>query len=845
MGLYENIDRMWFGTEQRMGWIETPQTGADVSSIGQSANAVFQNGGSTVRNSWDSHKVYQFSWGVGASQSMVSLLQAYRNGSYGRGLLYFHDPMYYATNLLPKRWADPSMAANFEAEPLVPDVWPTAVPVVSGPNNYPVNAASYSLPGNFSSQAAGTELFVPIPDGMTLLLGGVYTGPGEVYVRTPGVASRLVPMSADGSMVVNTIIRNQPWVRLGLRNNSSSAATITLTGMSARLAKSVPASDGEPFSYTNGFTNPSFESSTTAVTIRRNLIPNSSFATVTGWTPTSGTQSVSNGYVTYVQNTTSVNRLGGVAQLSAATPAGTYTASFRAFHNDASITSARVYLFDSSTSSIVGTGTSSATANIGQEALYSYSVTASSGFDRVYMEFAGAPIPTGVVARFGDPVLENGAVTGPGFSGSRRPALRVNMALNPRAVNGGTASWITNDGPQLPITRVTSFPVAHPLGVTTGVECRSTAGATSALASMYNIDGLLNTNTPVRSAGAWVMVTENGYRMEATWGLTPLTANEWTYVRRSAPYAAGAHATIGVQAATGTASTTARAYFTASQIEPGSVTVGDFIDGDMPAAAGFGNGWRVAANASSSYTYDDDMTVSWTGTVDNSQAVLQGVSVAGVSASGVFAIRSTRWKAQGTYSMRLISNSATNSVNFASINATPNRGVLMAVRYQEAPITGPVWTAGLGRIYWNPTPQIFTNTAPNEAGETQLRVYAAATGAGTTVILPHGGYAGTADVWYDNLGTFLNDVDPGQEYTGAYFDGSSPGATWTGAANASASNMSGTTPISVDEAQGPWFSGEGHSGCRFQGNPTVINYNGVMGGQIGLSAVLQEVGAWE
>lgn len=271
MGLYENIDRMWFGTEQKMGWIETPQTGADVSSASQSANATLQNGGGAVRNSWDSHKVYQFSWGNSASPSMVSLLQAYRNGSYGRGLLYFHDPMYYSTNLLPKRWADPSMAVNFEAEPLVPDANPTAVPVVSTENNYPVNAAQYTLPANYSSQTNGTEHYIPIPPGMTLLVGSAHSGGGQVYVRTPSRTTVLAPLTLSEENVVNVVVSGEPWARIGIRNPSSSPTTLALTGMTARLSQYAVAG-GE--TTTNSFTNPSFEGAGATIEYRRNLTAN-------------------------------------------------------------------------------------------------------------------------------------------------------------------------------------------------------------------------------------------------------------------------------------------------------------------------------------------------------------------------------------------------------------------------------------------------------------------------------------------------------------------------------------------------------------------------------------------
>lgn len=244
MGLFDNCERMWFGTEQRMGWIETPQTGADVSGAGMVAESTLLGGGAHVRNSWDSHKTYTFSWGDSTTLDMVSLLQGYRNGSYGRGLLYFHDPMYYGTNLLPKRWADPSMAVNFEAEPIIPENWPTSVPVNSSANNYPITAARYTLPANYSSQADSAEHFIPIPPGMTLLLGGVYSGPGQVYVRTPAGITVIPSMGLSDVNVVNTAVSGQPWARLGVRNLSASASQITITGMTARLSEVFVAGGG-------------------------------------------------------------------------------------------------------------------------------------------------------------------------------------------------------------------------------------------------------------------------------------------------------------------------------------------------------------------------------------------------------------------------------------------------------------------------------------------------------------------------------------------------------------------------------------------------------------------------
>lgn len=240
MALFNNPEFTWFGTEEKMGWIITPNTGADVSSAGNNSTVVLQNGGAASRQSWDSAKRFQFSWGETANHLMVSLLQAYRNGSYGRGLIWFHDPMHYETNLLPKRWADPSMAVNQEGEPLLPDTFPSSTPVTATENNYPVRSADYTLPASFSSETAGLEQFIPIPQGMSLVVGASYTGTGQVYLRGPGVDVVLPQLPLNGP--VATTVVNGPWVRLGLRNPTAAPVQISLVGLTARL--SAPAESG-------------------------------------------------------------------------------------------------------------------------------------------------------------------------------------------------------------------------------------------------------------------------------------------------------------------------------------------------------------------------------------------------------------------------------------------------------------------------------------------------------------------------------------------------------------------------------------------------------------------------
>lgn len=666
MDLYDNnrVERMWFGTEQKMGWIETPQTGADVSSVGSTSEAVGQNGGGVVRNSWDSHKVYQFSWGNSTTLSMVALLQAYRNGSYGRGLLYFHDPMFYGTNLLPKRWADPSMAVNFEGEPLIPDVWPTGIPVVSSSSNYPVVAASYPVPSNYSSQANSSEHFIPIPDGMTLALGAVYapSGGATLYVRTPAGITDLIPMSTASATVVNTVIRSQPWARLGIRNTPG-AATISITGMTARLTDAViPAGQGAPYTFTNLATNPSFEIPGAPVVVRTNGMVNPKPTTATGWGSNNTPTFTADGY-------TSTNT-----------------------------TAATNYIFSA--------------------------------------------------GRAG------GAVLG------RIYAFSAKIKVTP--VDGQTNPPNVNVRPH----------------VRTG-------------------------NTYYVPDGASVLIPADGN--------TYLTTFYWT-------------ATVDIPEASS---------FELSTVSSGSGPVGfttamdEVLIEEVPSKVGGVQPFFYGGGAS----YDSDLTPAWVGTANNSASTLSGVS-AGLTILRGYGILSTRWAKEGVYSLRLIANSAATPVALVLAGFPADATHLVTSRTISPFVSALAYRGSLRRS----GAVTMVDPHPATPGEYQHRIYSNAFSGGQEF---WGDLYGGADIWFD-----LNTVVAG-DYAGEGFTGRSLGAVWNGTPDASTSTITGTAPITGEIGLGPWMSGEGHSGCRFNGNPTVVNYTGVNGGQLGLAANFVEVGAWE
>lgn len=160
---------------------------------------------------------------------------------------------------------------------------------------------------------------------------------------------------------------------------------------------------------------------------------------------------------------------------------------------------------------------------------------------------------------------------------------RRNLALNPRAAD--VSGWNSNDISRYPVVRGVVPPVAHPLGITTAAMSRNNGTTVNAvLASFYNPDSLMNTGTPQRMLGVWVLVNEAGYRMTAgaaglTWPATEIPANTWTWVESLTPVAAGGLATIYISKITGATSLTARAYLTGLRVVAGSTPVGSYFDG--------------------------------------------------------------------------------------------------------------------------------------------------------------------------------------------------------------------------------------------------------------------------
>lgn len=235
-----------------MGWFSAPNSGADSSPTGWSADGTLLNGGGWALNSWDSHKRYTYEWPPSSSPETAQVMKSYRDGTYGRGLLYFIEPAVYKTNVLPARWASPQMAVGDEAPPLVPNTTPTGI-VTSGAAlmGLPVTSAQYDLSTDPPQTGAttlpdpGRSVFIPIPEGYTLHLGAYYSATGSAGVfaipvdenGNGGTRVQLTPQANNSTSLVTESFTGGRGVRLFLARTGGAASTLTLAAMIGRLVK--------------------------------------------------------------------------------------------------------------------------------------------------------------------------------------------------------------------------------------------------------------------------------------------------------------------------------------------------------------------------------------------------------------------------------------------------------------------------------------------------------------------------------------------------------------------------------------------------------------------------------
>lgn len=127
---------------------------------------------------------------------------------------------------------------------------------------------------------------------------------------------------------------------------------------------------------------------------------------------------------------------------------------------------------------------------------------------------------------------------------------------------------------------------ATPNGITTAAESKLAAGASTVyVASIYNLDGLLNSAGMERSIGVWVRVNTSGYVLgdSANWASIPMPANTWVWVQTISPFGASSHSGLSIRrpSGSGNALESDRAYITGVMSVAGS-TPHSYADGSSP-----------------------------------------------------------------------------------------------------------------------------------------------------------------------------------------------------------------------------------------------------------------------
>lgn len=229
--------KMWFGTKGHMEWIKTPLSSADVSPAGYSANLDLLNGGELIRTSRASHRVFQFSWSNASARVEAQRMQNYYAGTFGRGLLYFIDPLTYGFNVLPPYVADPSMGNDYEGPQLVPNVDPTTIASPYALSGLPVNGAKYTIPTSFDNNNP-VKFWVPIPIGFKLEVCAWFASTST----TAGVFCEQT--DASGNSISTSLLANNTVTEVNTRGaniyvgrTGTAAADVSLYGITAVLVQ--------------------------------------------------------------------------------------------------------------------------------------------------------------------------------------------------------------------------------------------------------------------------------------------------------------------------------------------------------------------------------------------------------------------------------------------------------------------------------------------------------------------------------------------------------------------------------------------------------------------------------
>lgn len=231
--------KMFFGTRERMTWINCPAVDMGLSQGRWSTNGVFLSGGAYLRRSMTGHKIYDMSWNMTTQEAIYEIVN-YDQGVYGDGLIYFYEPFAMNTNVFPQFWATPRLARQ-DGPSLVLGRRPDVVTAVPNNLGFPTRSAFYTL----REDDEFAELWLPVPDGYTLHIGvkGSATDTAAVTVLPDGEenADALTPIFTGNTTLTNAMYSGVTGVTVSLGGEGN----LTLNSMIAQVLPSgVPAPNG-------------------------------------------------------------------------------------------------------------------------------------------------------------------------------------------------------------------------------------------------------------------------------------------------------------------------------------------------------------------------------------------------------------------------------------------------------------------------------------------------------------------------------------------------------------------------------------------------------------------------
>lgn len=202
-------------------------------------------GGHSQRTSQMFAKSFDFRFLV-EDMAELSVYERFRQGSFGKGLLFFSNPFAFQSNLFAPAWAEPGLIEGDWEN--TSDATPSFASVSANSYDQPLRKATWAVTRTASTNPAyqSSSVVIPIPIGMTLWLGvsGATTGTGAHHVvatnLSTGVttASNLTSLSDTSSTRLNQSFPASQFDYVEVFNDwrtSSAASTVTVTSRLAQL----------------------------------------------------------------------------------------------------------------------------------------------------------------------------------------------------------------------------------------------------------------------------------------------------------------------------------------------------------------------------------------------------------------------------------------------------------------------------------------------------------------------------------------------------------------------------------------------------------------------------------